>query len=419
MTSSIGAEGQAVERGQVGTLPPATELSVCLADWQQEYNQLGMPSRIKPQQIIYDGAINHRFRLTKLAKKLRQTLERWLNSPSFSPVDKHLREALNQEEVIRILICSDHPKIYQLPWCCWDLVASYPLLEIAYGSPNFAKVGVPSQPQHKVRILAILGDAQGIDIEGDRSFLRDITDAEVEFLVEPTLRKLNQCLWQKTWDIVFFAGHSKTQEGQGVLHLNAQERLTINQLSYGFKQAIASGLQLAIFNSCDGLGLAEELGRLSLPQSIVMRMPIPDQMAQEFMKYFLQAYANGNSLYLAMRRAREQLQGWERQFPCASWLPIIYQNPAVVPPNWSDLQTKTSFASHLTKSNILQLSLSRVILITALSIGLIWLVQSWGWLETAELNAYDRFRQLTSASAVSTIRHEINDVTYSGFGESG
>ncbi|HEY9771391.1 MAG TPA: hypothetical protein V6C71_23345 [Coleofasciculaceae cyanobacterium] len=53
------------------------------------------------------------------------------NCPGFNLIDKHLREELNRKEVIRILICSDRPEIYQLPWCCWDLVENYPNLEIA------------------------------------------------------------------------------------------------------------------------------------------------------------------------------------------------------------------------------------------------------------------------------------------------
>nr|WP_017295798.1 hypothetical protein [Geminocystis herdmanii] len=36
-------------------------------------------------------------------------------------------------------------------------------------------------------------------------------------------------------------------------------------------QAIKQGLNLAIFNSCDGIGLAQELSKLNIPQVIVMR----------------------------------------------------------------------------------------------------------------------------------------------------
>jgi hypothetical protein len=43
-----------------------------------------------------------------------------------------------------------------------------------------------------------------------------------------------------------------------------------------------------------------------------------------------------------MREARLRLQGMEDQFPCATWLPIICQNPAETPPNWSDWSGKSS-----------------------------------------------------------------------------
>jgi CHASE2 domain-containing sensor protein len=86
------------------------------------------------------------------------------------------------------------------------------------------------------------------------------------------------------------------------------------------------------------LGLAYELEQLHIPQMIVMREPVPDKVAQEFLNYFLKAFANGDSLYLAERQARERLQGLEQEFPCASWLPVICQNPVEVPPDWLMLQ---------------------------------------------------------------------------------
>ena len=393
VTLEIGQEGKSAERGCVGSLPTAAELNHCLSTWQRQYNQQGNNHRIKPQQIIYDGSINPRKQLLKAANQLQQVLDEWLNSPDFYSIDKQLREELNREEVIRILICSDRPEIYQLPWCCWDLVESYPKLEIAYSNPNFARTLniAKAHSHHKVRILAIIGNAQGINLDSDLAAINAIEEGEVEFLLEPTPQQLFEYLWQKTWDIVFFAGHSKTLDRQGILYLNGSDHLTIEQLRHGFKRAIASGLQLAIFNSCDGLGLAEELGQLSLPQSIVMRMPIPDVMAQQFVKYFLQAYAKDDSLYLAVRKAREQLQGWEKKFPCASWLPIIYQNPAIIPPQWSDLHTNSSFKLYFAKLRTKQqLSFPSILLITAIATILVWLIQSWGWLQAGELNAYDR-----------------------------
>jgi len=388
----ISQSGKPADRGFAGSLPAALELSQALTKWQQQYAQNGNNSRIKPQQIIYDGgSINPQKQLATSAKKLEYELQKWLESPSFYPVDKYLRSELNRSEVIRILICSDRQEIHQLPWCCWDLLENYPQLEIAISNFNFERVPVLAKirRQSKVRILAILGDGQGLNLNADCTFLKSLDDGEVVFLHQPTRQELYAHLWSKNWDIVFFAGHSQTIARQGLLYINHEDRLTIEELKYGFSRAIANGLQLAIFNSCDGLGIAEELGKLSLPQSIVMRMPIPDTVAQEFICHFLQAYAAGNSLYLATKMARQQLQAREKQYPCASWLPTIYQNPAIIPPDWQDLCGKKRLFSSSIKLDLLQQPLIAGLLTSAIALILVCLIQSWGWLEAGELKAYD------------------------------
>jgi hypothetical protein len=101
-------------------------------------------------------------------------------------------------------------------------------------------------------------------------------------------------------------------------------------------QSINHGLKLTIVNSCDGLGLANELADLQIPQMIVMRQPVPDAVAQAFLSSFLQRFAQGQPFYQAVRTAREQLHDLEDQNPCASWLPVIIQNPATLPPTWQD-----------------------------------------------------------------------------------
>jgi CHASE2 domain-containing sensor protein len=110
-------------------------------------------------------------------------------------------------------------------------------------------------------------------------------------------------------------------------------------LKYGLRRAIDRGLQLAIFNSCDGLGLAYEVEQLGLPQMVVMRQPVPDPVAQAFLKDLLTSFVGGQRFYLAVREARERLQRFEQKYPCASWLPVIFQNPTQPPLNWDDLVT--------------------------------------------------------------------------------
>ena len=105
-------------------------------------------------------------------------------------------------------------------------------------------------------------------------------------------------------------------------------------MRYALRTSVSKGLKLAIFNSCDGLGLANSLSDLGIPQIIVMREPVPDPVAQSFLRYFLKAFARREPFYLAVRQAREQLQGLEGEFPCATWLPVIFQNPVALLIQW-------------------------------------------------------------------------------------
>ena len=89
--------------------------------------------------------------------------------------------------------------------------------------------------------------------------LENLPNAEVTFLVEPSRRNINDELWDQACDIIFFAGHSSSEGETGRIYINPDYSLTISELWYALRKAVDRGLQLAIFNSCDGLGLAREL----------------------------------------------------------------------------------------------------------------------------------------------------------------
>ena len=339
VTAQIGVDGDRPMIEVPGALPADPELVADLDRWQQSYRSLGSANRIMPQEIIYGGSVNGLEECRRSSRELRNQLNHWLESRSFRAVDQQLREALSLDESIRVVIRTQNSHLRRLPWHLWDFVDHYPKAEVALGAQRFKQVETARtrHPDGKVKILAILGNGTGINIEEDRQVLERLPDADVTFLVEPARQQMNRQLWEQPWDILFFAGHSQSEAEQGRIYLNLHESLTLEELKYGLRQAIAQGLQLAIFNSCDGLGLARELEQLHLPQMIVMREPIPDPVAQEFLQQFLAAFVRGESLYLASRQARERLQGLEGQFPCASWLPVICQSTLDPPVDWQGL----------------------------------------------------------------------------------
>jgi len=340
VTLEIGLEGERPNIEIEGQLPPAPELVTHLNQWQQNYRSLGLTTRIKPEEIIYGGSINH---CRQSAHQLQECFGAWLKSGPFREIDTRLREELTRFEPIRVLIRTQDSQLRKLPWHLWDFFERYPLAELALSAKQFERP--PQQPpqvtrKEKVKILAILGHSANINIDADRQLLENLPNAQTVFLVEPQHEEINDQLWEQSWDIIFFAGHSKTEKETGRIYINPTESLTVNELWYALKKALKNGLKLAIFNSCDGLGLARQLDDLQIPQMIIMRDLVPDFVAQEFLKHFLGAFAGGKSLYLAAREARERLQGLESNFPCASWLPVICQNLAEVPPTWKDLSVE-------------------------------------------------------------------------------
>ncbi|MDJ0693409.1 CHASE2 domain-containing protein [Mastigocoleus sp. MO_188.B34] len=322
----------------------------------------------------------------------------WLNSTSFRPIDRNLRSRLSLDEDFQVIIESNDYTIRRLPWHLWDFFEDYQKAEVGLSKLNYEQVQKNSQKNiKKVRILAILGNSQGIDVQQDRILLEQLPDASMKFLVEPSRRELDKWLWDKQgWDILFFAGHSHSQEDTGKIHINRKNCLTVAELKNALKYAIARGLKLAIFNSCDGLGLAKELGDLNIPQTIVMRENVPDLIAHEFLKNFLTSFAAGESLHLAVRYARLQLQGLEDNFPGASWLPVICQNPAEITPTWEELRgrKKRDIFSRFNRVN-LQTALTISVMVTACLTG----VRTLGLMQKWELSAFDSMTRIKPAEA--------------------
>ncbi|NET57702.1 MAG: CHASE2 domain-containing protein [Symploca sp. SIO2E6] len=405
VTLQMGEDGQLFSLEITGKLPPAPEIRQYYSGWVQSYAGLGLRSRLeKPASQITNVSLKF---LTQdclnAAQVLQSQFNRWLRSESFYPVREKLLEQLMPGDEIRLIIQTEDIGLRKLPWHLWDLCDRYPKIEIAISALHVQKQdGLLDAVTDKVKILAIIGNSTGINIQADRQVLEQLPHAEVSFLVEPQLQQLTDELWRQDWDIFFFAGHSSsTLNGvTGHMYVNQTDSLTIEDLRNALRKAVERGLQIAIFNSCDGLGLASNLTDLQIPQIIVMREPVPDRVAQEFLKYFLQAFARGESFYLAVREARERLQGLEDKFPCATWLPIICQNPTVLPPTWQDLcnnqiretavipvseprlrQRQPSFKG---KPGFLKVSLLSLV-VTALLMGIRYL----GIFQSLELQAFD------------------------------
>ncbi|NEP01007.1 MAG: CHASE2 domain-containing protein [Symploca sp. SIO2E9] len=413
-------------------------------DWQQRYLSLEMLFRAlsaNPEQITNSSQRGEAFAACRQAAEvLEESLNDWLNNClEFRSIrDRLLQSAVGgsaslSHKKFQLLLQTNNPWLRKFPWHRWDLLAQaeaeIALSAIEYDNStakgifknstakrifknstakgifeNSTAKGIfenstakrifkNSTAKSRVKILAILGQGTDINQKADKQALEELAGkagAQITWRQEPQASELNEQLWQQGWDILFFAGHSGTSEEgkRGEIQLNERERLTIADLRFALKKAIAQGLQLAIFNSCDGLGLAHELAAerdLYLPQVIVMREKVPDSVSPKFLRYFLEAYIRGESLYAAVGEAREKLHGWEQDYPCASWLPVVCQNPTVKPPTWKELR-------YGRQDQESRWRLPRTAIVTSFLVTvLVMVVRQFGILQPWELQMYDQF----------------------------
>ena len=360
--ANIWLDGHPLPISSTGNLPPNLEIPQLYQDWSQKYKRLRecylnlswLPRiKIKKEQTknlskkdIEKEVGKIIIQIRELEKEWLLLLNNWLNTSDFHRIEKELRVRFIPSDKVRLIIQSEDTLIQRLPWNLWNFFSDYLSAETAIDLPEANQVEKLNIAREKIRILAIFGNNERINIEADKQYFSSLSSAaEIVYLLQPTRQKLDEKLWDKKgWDIIYFSGHSesKADGSTGCFDLGNETKMTIEELENALTAAIKKGLQLAIFNSGDGLGLARQLARLNIPTIIVMREEVVDQVAHKFLQYFLELFASGKSLYISVREAREKLQIIEDKFPGASSLPVICQNSAEIPPSWESLQISHS-----------------------------------------------------------------------------
>ena len=378
---------------QRGYLPPNPRLLLLLQQWQSAYHLLITPQfRLGAESVQVTNISSE-----DISFRLVSEYNTWLSSDSIEwrQVKNKIGENLDISDEIVFSIETDDIQVQQLPWHLWDLfLTTYNKSEIVLSIPEYQQLkNLEPSSSDFIKILAILGTTTGIDIQRDKALLLEkLPKAKIEFLIEPPRKGLTEKLWEKGWNILYFAGHSSSQSNRtsGQISINQSDSLTISDLKHALTTAVKHGLKLAIFNSCDGLGLARAMVSVGVPYVIVMREPVPDVVAQEFLKYFLPAFAGGKSVYLAVKEARLKLEGLEDEYPYASWLPVIFQASAQGALTWSELINSKSLSSYAFKRRNLGTALLISALVTSLCVGL----RYFQALESLELKAFDSLVRL-------------------------
>jgi branched-chain amino acid transport system substrate-binding protein len=309
-----------------GRLPAATAVRDRFEDWTETANNLGHAYLISlPTVQVTNVDIVDNCRTAAIA--FEAAFNQWLmQGVVVNSLIVPLVQAMPQAQGLKFFIQTSDPLLQRLPWQVWQFLSqTYPDAEVILSSaerPKAVRLKLP------VRILAIEGDTSGTTATLDLTPIELIPGMTITLLKQPTQTVLRDHLWHESWDMLLFMGHSRSQSRTGEIALNASETLSLDDLHDALQFSVENGLKLAIFNSCDGVGIASKLADLKIPYTIAMRHRIPDVIAQVFLQTFLIAFAKGRSVHEAVYTARRKLQESQSRFPYAAWLPVIYQNPA-------------------------------------------------------------------------------------------
>ena len=348
------------QRQQIGvTLAYPDALNFKYQEWQRIY--LGFYNTELRGKVAEIGSftappIDWHARLVEAEAQLLYEFHHWLRSAELYEIRATMAKAINTN----IFLICDSLDLARLPWEVWEIGT-----EFALDSTKFRIVRTPLNRRgianakaspRKAKILAILGDESNLNFDAEKRAIRSLRSvADVTFVglqSQQSVAELKMQIVQAIsadsgWDILFFAGHSnETDLTGGELGIAPNTALLLSEIEPALTIAKERGLQVAIFNSCKGLSIANKLIDLGIGEVAVMREPIHNRVAEEFFLRFVQTLAQYKDVHESLLTATKYIK-LEKNFtyPSAYLIPSLFRHPeadsfCIQPPGWIQLFKK-------------------------------------------------------------------------------
>jgi CHASE2 domain len=286
--------------------------------------------------------------LVQAEAKLLYEFHQWLRSKELYDIRSALT-AINQDvneprnTPIDIFISCNTAELTRLPWEAWELsTLSTTKLRIARQPLNIQQtIKQLKRTSGKVRVLAIFGDDSGLNFQKEKQAIlalkklikvdliswqanKDIQEFKCEIVEKLTSNQ--------GWDILFFAGHSReTDLTGGQISIAPNATISLSEIENPLTTAIERGLQFALFNSCDGLSIANKLVELGLNQVAIMREPVHNRVAEEIFIQFLNNISQYQDVHQALLTACNYLKLEKNLiYPSAYLIPSLFRHPSAL-----------------------------------------------------------------------------------------
>ncbi|MBE9252099.1 CHASE2 domain-containing protein [Dolichospermum sp. LEGE 00240] len=324
-------------------------LTMLYQEWQKIYLSFyntALRGKVANMGSLAAPPIDWHARLVQAEAQFLSVFHNWLHSAELFDIRKQIAQVSkqNQTRYLDIFIACITPDLAKLPWEVWEIGTEFALdyiqIRIVRTATNRRETVINTQGKYpsKARILVILGDDTGLNFESEKQAIASLKDyADVKFIgwqsnknIDYLKTEIVQTISsQNGWDILFFAGHSnQTNLTGGELGIAPGVALSISELEPALITAKDRGLQCAIFNSCNGLSIADKLIDLGISQVAVMREPIHNQVAEVFLPRFLQALSEYKDVHESLISAAQYLKV-EKNFtyPSAYLIPSLFRHP--------------------------------------------------------------------------------------------
>lgn len=322
----------------------------------KEFHQSLLRARVDVSGTMATPEVDWRARLAQAEAELMAEFHYWLNSADLLKIRREIASVgqnaitANQStrsaaQTVDVFLTCDSLELERLPWETWEIgteFAATQTIRLVRTPTNIRSETVQRSRLGKMRILAILGDDTGLNFQAEQAALQSLKSlADISFVgwqagkeARNLLEEIQNAIADPNgWDILFFAGHSnETNLTGGELTISPNQSVLVSEIAPQLLLAKQHGLQFAIFNSCKGLNIANSLIDLGLSQVAVMREPIHNQVAQEFLVRFVRELTTYQDVQDALRSTCQSFKlDKNLTYPSAYLIPSLFRHPDSIP----------------------------------------------------------------------------------------
>ncbi len=157
VTLQIGEEGKQPVVEVRGRFPRNAKIADLYSKWQSKYKGDRQITAAPNQTNNYSSVEECKNAASTFEKHLKE----WFDHPAMKKLLASVLKKVNEEDEARIVLQTENVQLQKLPWHLWNLLEWFPKAEIVLGS----EYAPPPKPlSSPVKILAILGNTEGIDV---------------------------------------------------------------------------------------------------------------------------------------------------------------------------------------------------------------------------------------------------------------